>query len=82
MKEGGVTFVSPQHGVCYMFNFGPLYANQDPGVNMIAANVYYGLALEIDLESKFVYQIHRFFICEFEYLQLKIDHFSGMYPLD
>ena len=53
MEEGGVTFVSPQHGVCYMFNFGPLYANQNPGVNMIAANVFYGLSLEIDLESKF-----------------------------
>ncbi len=69
--------MSPQHGVCYMFNFGPLYANQDPGVNMIAANVYYGLSLDLDLESKFVYQIQvnlvicGLFICEFECLQFK-----------
>ncbi len=52
-EDGGVTFVSPQHGVCYMFNFGPLYANESPGVNMIDANVFYGLSLDINLESKF-----------------------------
>ena len=51
---GGVSFITPTYGVCYMFNFGPYYALSGADLNSATANVIYGLILEIDIESKYL----------------------------
>jgi hypothetical protein len=50
IDSGGDKFISPQHGVCYTFNFGPSYTNIN--LSSMAANINYGLTLEFDIESK------------------------------
>ena len=51
-QNKGVSFLTPVYGVCYTFNFGPYLSSLGINLNMVAANVVYGLTLEIDIECK------------------------------
>ena len=50
--NNGVIFLSPVYGVCYTFNFGPYLSSKGINLDMLAANIFYGLTLELDIECK------------------------------
>ena len=52
LLQGGVRFLSPKIGVCYTFNFGPLYKASGHELSTYTADSYYGLSLDIDIESE------------------------------
>ncbi len=51
-ETAGVSFITPVYGLCYTFNFGPYLSSLNIDLDMVAANVVYGLTLEIDIECK------------------------------
>ena len=51
-ESKGVNFLTPVYGVCSTFNFGPYMSLLGINLDMAAANVAYGLTLEIDIECK------------------------------
>ena len=51
-ERKGVSFLTPVYGVCSTFNFGPYMSSLGINLDMAAANVAYGLTLEIDIECK------------------------------
>ena len=51
-QTNGVRFITPVYGVCYTFNFGPYLSLLGKKLEMIAANIFFGLILEIDIECK------------------------------